>query len=337
MRVRYKLRATGYTWAAQCLLWCILIVLFASCERREMTYYMESEIEINIDWTNSGLDEQEAGYGATAVFYSQDGRAPKVVLMGSRDYAKVRLPEGRYDIVVFNRSFDDFACINFRGKDKFNTLEAYAGRVNERTGEITGIPEKLAVASITDFEVTEEMLGNYSDVMNTRAPGTSECVLCFAPHKQVEEMIVTVHIKGLNNVRSAVVNIDGVAASVMLATGEPSQKTVIQYFELENPEYYPNSPFNGTMVATSNSFTFNADQPHNVQIQAQLVDGKSSFMQSFTDVDINKSPGEGDKIILTMDVETGKVPDVKPEDSNGSGFDADVEDWGDEENGEIGV
>ena len=137
--------------------------------------------------------------------------------------------------------------------------------------------------------------------------------------------------------RSAVATIDGVASSVFLATGQVSQQTVTQRFELENPQYYPGSPFDGTMEATFNSFAFNTDCPHNVSIQAMLVDGESTYEEDFSGLDILEDTGEDGTLVLTLEVETDKVPDVQPEGGGGSGFNPDVEDWGEEQEGEIKV
>ena len=96
--------------------------------------------------------------------------------MGNREYAKVRLPEGRYNVILFNRSFDDFACIAFRGNDGYHTLEAYASRIESRVEELTDSPEILSADCIEGFEVTEDMLGNYSDVMKRGVPDTGDCI-----------------------------------------------------------------------------------------------------------------------------------------------------------------
>lgn len=53
-----------------CTLWCIS--LFTACDRRELTYYMESEITVEADWSKADLDEEQE-YGATLVIYPQDG------------------------------------------------------------------------------------------------------------------------------------------------------------------------------------------------------------------------------------------------------------------------
>lgn len=66
-RVIFKLCVT------LCPLWCIL---FSGCDRRELTYSDEAEITLTADWSKAGLSEQEAQYGATAVFYPTDGSTP---------------------------------------------------------------------------------------------------------------------------------------------------------------------------------------------------------------------------------------------------------------------
>ena len=149
---------------------CILPFLLTACDRRELTYYETAEVTLTADWSQSGL-EGEDNYGATAVFYPKTGGEPKIVLMGNRNRAIALLPEGHYSAVLFNRSFDDFSAIGFRGINSFNTIEAYARQVENRSTPetIVSSPDKLAVAVIEEFEVTENMLGNnYTDRKSTR-------------------------------------------------------------------------------------------------------------------------------------------------------------------------
>lgn len=317
---------------------CILLLLLCAtgCDRRDITYFQEAEIEINVDWSGAGLDDTEANHGATALFYPVDGSSPKVVLMGNRCHGTVRLPAGRYNVIVFNRSFNDFSAIAFRGTEHHHTLEAYACKTVTRGEEIVLSPEKLAAAGVEGFEVTEDMLGNYGTLPPASSGTRSEtCALSLKPRKLVEEMSVTVHVTGLHNIRSATATMDGVAASVYLFSGLPSEHTVTHRFELGCPTYYPGSDTDGTMSAAINGFTFNTDIPHRVDIEAQLVDGKTTFEQSFEAVNIaEKDDGQG-STRLVIEVNTDPVPDVKPDGSTDSGFDADVDDWGGENKEDI--
>ena len=117
----------------------------------------------------SGLAAEEENYGSTILFYPRDGGAPHIFQMGERTGETVRLPMGTYDAIIFNRSFNDFSNIAFRG-DSYETLEAYARKVETRVDEVTRVetrtiissPDELAVATLEGFIVTEDMLGNYS-------------------------------------------------------------------------------------------------------------------------------------------------------------------------------
>ena len=82
------------TSSGQLLFFCLLCVsiLLVSCERRDLTYYEVSEITLTADWNDSGLDDKEQKYGATAVFYPRNGGEPKIFMMGDRSGDAVRLP-----------------------------------------------------------------------------------------------------------------------------------------------------------------------------------------------------------------------------------------------------
>ena len=116
---------------------CIVFlhITFLACERRELTYYEVADISSSAVWSLSGLDCKEADFGATALFYPQTGGEPKVFLLGDRSGDKIRLPEGIYHVLLFNRSFNDFSNITFRGKECYETLEACAGKIITRPDE----------------------------------------------------------------------------------------------------------------------------------------------------------------------------------------------------------
>ena len=99
----------SYKWILLCLL-----LLLVGCERRDLTYYETAEITLTVDWSQSGLDNiDEAAHGATAIFYPIDGGDPKIFLMGNYSEETVRLQQGVYNVILFNRSFTDFSNISF--------------------------------------------------------------------------------------------------------------------------------------------------------------------------------------------------------------------------------
>ena len=56
----------------------LLLLVLCSCERRDITYYMESEISVTADWSRAGLEEEKED-GATLVIFPQDGSQPRVI------------------------------------------------------------------------------------------------------------------------------------------------------------------------------------------------------------------------------------------------------------------
>lgn len=317
-------RITDYTDYRKSALICVICgALFAACDRRELTYSNEPEIIITADWSKAGLGEHEAQYGATAVFYPIDGGAPVTVLMGDRDRKTARLKKGRYHVVLFNRSFDDFGSIAFRGMETHHTLEAYAKNAQSKGvdgGKVaTDSPDGLAAACVENFEV------------NGRS-----CRLNFTPQKLTREITATIHIKGLNNIRTATCSLGGVSESVFLASGKPSERTMVQQFELGNPVYLPGSQTEGTLSATFSVFGFDKNFAHDMHFKALLVDGKTEFEETLENMKVNvEEDGEG-LVHITIEVAcTETIPTVRPEGS--SGMDADVDGWEEEENKDIDI
>ena len=323
----------------------LLLLFTTSCERREITYYMEAEVSITADWSRANLDH-ESDYGATAVFYPKAGGKPKTVLLGDRTQGKVRLPKGHYSVIIFNRSFNDFSGLAFKGTDKYNTLEAYTVKVesrvvtktNETRDVIVNSPEKLASDAIEEFEITEEMLGNYSNTQLARGCTQDGCSLHFTPRELTQTVQVEVKVKGLHNVKQAHCTLSGVPTSVFLASGQTSEHTAIQEFALGNPVFDENSYTDGTITGTLNVFGFDSELPHDMDLKATLVDGKTVVEQTFKEVETSEKADETGIISLHISAETHEtIPDVKPEDGAGSGFDAEVGEWGEEINSDIKI
>lgn len=93
-------RPRYYCWIRSLPCFLALLLLFASCERRELTYYMEAEITVTADWSRAGVPEEKDD-GATLVIFPQDGSEPRVILTGERERTTVRLPRGTYDAILF--------------------------------------------------------------------------------------------------------------------------------------------------------------------------------------------------------------------------------------------
>lgn len=323
------------------LIWLMLVG--TACEHRDLTYYEAAEITINIDWSKAGLPAEEAAYGATALFYPAEGGKPKIVLMGNRASSKARMEVGHYRVVVFNRSFDDFGGIAFRGIDSYETAEAYLKDVVDRANAsrvVTESPEALAIGRMADFEVTEEMLGNYGPLIVGKREVTgiaARSMLDLSPQPATQQVELKLDIPGLNNIRAAVCTIDALPQSLKLATGEFSEPAISQQFELGERSYESGSSTNGYMKGSFICFGLASEVPYTLHLKALLVDGKTIFEQTFESVTIEETPdgGGGTNVQIKTETPTDTVPEVKPEDGVEGGFDATVDDWGEEEESDI--
>lgn len=330
------------------MLLLLLTMLATGCERRDLTYYLESEITVTSDWNSSGLEER--GYGATVVFYPHDGGEPIPVLMGDREQTKVRLPEGVYDALIFNRKPEDFGGIVFESDGTIGNLEAHAREMETRmdpatkktTRVIVKTPEELASDAIWDFAITGDMLGNYSDVMNPnkrdtggQASGDPERYhIHFVPKPLTIEVQVKIDVPGINSLRSAVGILENVSESVRLCSCEPSKELVSEQFALPDIRYNEGSPFDGVLSGQLNVFGFDDRQAHRLTFRGLLVDG-STIVERTVDTTSEREVKEDGSILIRIRAQLDKLPDVKPEGGSDSGFDVNVGDWGDPEHEEI--
>lgn len=325
---------------AGCLAALLLLLFLSGCDRRELTYYSTAEIRINADWSRANLD-YEKKYGATVVFYPRNGGEPMIVLMGDRTSETVRLQEGTYDAVLFNRSFYDFSNLLFRGHETLETFEAYAARMETRIADqpygtrsvITGNPEKIAAAVIRDIEVTEDMLGNYDNASLTREASGQ---LNFIPRELTRTLHVKLDINGVSNIRSVKCVISGVPSSLFLHDGSLGDAGHSQEFTLGDPVLHAGSFTDGYQETTVNVFGFDKNVPHKIRITALLVDGKTVVEQTVTGLEITEREDADGTLQLYIEGQAPEtIPDVKPEGSMDSGFGAEVDEWGEEKNEDI--
>lgn len=329
--------------------WLLLLLLqLCSCERRPMVEPEESvayaEISVRFDWALARMNPT----GMTAIFYPTDGGKAVVHKTGDNP-STVRLRPGTYHVVGFNYSFDEFDGILFRGTDRYETIEAYAQplpdlttRAGTAVTDVVAHPDVLATDYREAFDVTPEM------VAQTNATRAAAAQVVLTPLRVTAPGYVTIHLKGLNYIRSANGVITGLSRSVFLAGRQPSTLPCALAFGFTRPTYYSGSKVNGTLEGTFTTFGMLppqvADARYGLLFSSVLTDKEQTPFEQRFDVTgaIRQEMDVNLNILLRLNLELGmsqtpgddtptiEVPKVEPE--VGGAFDVDVSGWGDEEN-----
>ena len=261
--------------------------------------------------------------------------------MGDRTQTTVRLPYGRYDAILFNRSFDEFGTMAFRGQEQLHTLEAYALQTETRYGTkiITAAPGKLASAVIRDFEVTDNMLGNYAPAGARSVADCPDgaCRLQFTPLPLTRKVKIRLHITGIDNLKQATCQLGGVPLSVYLHDGNTDNaEKGAQEFEIESITPDEGSATAGTLSGMVHLFGLPASEEVQIKVKALLKDNTTVVERDVENIEVNEEADDNGTVTLHIKADiTEPLPDIKP--SEDSGFGADVEEWGQDNTTEIPI
>ena len=347
----------SYLW-----LFCIAMValtLFTACDHKELCELHDhidySRVRIDVDWTE--FLSKETPTGMTVTMYPADKqRLPVSVLTNNIDYAIVNLPAGSYNMLVFNQSPSEFGSLSFEGMDDFSTSRIAGKQITSRWYQsrdydeiVITEPEWVGMEAQRSILVTEAMVEKTNTILATsrgsRAEGDVLLTTAY-PKNIISTLTVIVHIKGIYNLRSARAAINGMAAGYLLGENRPTASKATQLLEKWTITTDAEAPTQG--IITGKIATFGLPFGHQelpdenrLNLSLLLVDGTTIKDYSFA---------IGDKFEYKIDAEANvelsllleiyideSLPDVEPSGGSSSGFDATVDDWGDEEQVDIGM
>ncbi len=329
----------------------------ASCNHKELCDHHPhtARVRIDADWSKFDKDNPT---GMTVMVYPQDGSNAVQHLTNDITHAIVDLPAGRYNSVVFNQSETEYGTVSFRGMDKYETAEVYTNttksswyKTKDADERVVTSPEWIGASRHENAEVTPKMVETTG--MEILAKPKSKAVTDFVianhtPRNIVFTITVTVHIKGFHNLRSSRASLDGLAEGYLFGKGVQTNNKVTQLLEEWRSTVDGTDPTKGTITSTITCFGLpysHAAQPDEnlFKLAILLVDNKTIMNYTFQVGDkfvyeVNDDVEVGVRVGLSLNLELSiddPLPDVEPEGGSGSGFNATVDDWGDEENYEI--
>lgn len=344
------------------LTWALLLLFVTSCTHDELCYHHphDAKVKFDVDWSKF---VEEVPTGMTVTVFPQEGGLNEVVTTQTNtiSYALFSLPVGRYHSFVYNQSPSEYGSLSFRGMDKFETAEVYANpreshwyenRGDEGSRVVTE-PEWFAADCLENLVITEAMVEQTAkdylpQLLQSRSRADNSILVGeYTPLNLVYTITVKVHIEGIYNLRSARASLSGLAEGYYLGQGKPTSNKVTQLMEDWQLTIDSTDPTKGTIVAKITCFGLpyghqGTAEENELVLSLLLVDNKTVKDFVFPVGDDFEANIEEDiqlqqNLALHLELEiTDPLPDVKPEgDSGGGGFDAVVDDWGEEENVDI--
>lgn len=320
-------------------------LVLSSCEHKELCYDHPHSVpaRINVDWS---LFTEEQPTGMTVSLYREGSDKPHTALTNNIAYADFNIAPATYHALVYNQSTTEFGTLHFDNTNDFNRAAVYANTVQSRWYKTRGDNERLIYAPewfATDAAQYVEAPETESDARN----GTRCVVATLTPRCVVYTIIVNIHMLNIYNVRSARASLDGLADGYMLGKQQPTTSLGTQLLEEWTMTRDTDNPANGTLTAHITSFGLPANHQNiasanHLRLSLLLVDNKTQkdFDFDVGNAFIRGSEADGSEVDLSLSINetiSTPIPDVKPEGGASSGFDATVDDWGDEVNIDIGV
>ena len=320
-----------------------LLLLLVSCNHKELCYSHPhtAKVRVNVDWSEF---VEEDPTGMTVMVYPADGGKPYTVLTHTLDGASFNLPEGVYHTLAFNQSVSEFGTLEFRQMEKYDKAEVvsvtqdsrwYEGRADG--GRVVTQPEWIASHREEGAMVTRQMVEAMRPEGKYRTGDAMGYVLSsLVPHNIIYTVHVRVYIDGIYNLRSARAALDGMAEGYRFATARPSDVTATYLMEEWKLTIDENDPTRGHIDTDLYCFGLpyghqGAEEENRFDLSVLLVDNKTILDFPFMVGDRFESLDASVSLKLYLEFKlTNPLPDVKPEGGSGSGFDASVEDWGEE-------
>ncbi len=341
------------------LLYIVLVSVMAfSCIRRELSYQYDPTytVVVNADW--SALSAEPTGMSVYC--YPEDGSSPIISLSNNTATTTVKLPLGVYKILVFNQTTTEFATLTFSGMNTYEDAEVSASAttskwaVSRAESELVNNPSEFAAATYLGLEITEEMIDTvlYCQNNDLEWDYNLEVVVDVVPQLLIKTTRVKVGVLGFHNLYSTRATLFGMAAGYdfseqMSHTAEVTH--VLEGWSAIGSDVYGEGDiyiyFPCFGLPNQTTTTRSVEEWDGIMdLEILLVDRSTIESHSFdlaeytTLADPTQVKADTDNVTdttATADIyvdipKSFTLPDVEPQGGTEGGFDATVDDWGDE-------
>ncbi len=318
----------------------LLAVVVSGCDTRRHIYQDAwVTVHYSIDWADlSRVTKGDSAQpnGATLAFYPTSGYLEEP-LFKQTNYTEgdIKLPIGRYNVIVFNETLKGHDYIYFAGSDSYDTFTAYWS-TTKVDAEYSRSSSDQMILNTDDFLLVDRK--ESFEIDYTMSEGGESVDITFNPVVVNKKMSVLAHIEGLVNVsssRSSLLYIEGMASGYKMWSGGCTEDSLTHLMSLGDLSYNSGSDRDGTMSASFYTFGDKAsatrvDDSNTARLSFALRDGTTHPDIEIDITDEVSMFGE----LSEIDVELGmngeiSLPDVDNTEAGG-GIDTDVGGWGDE-------
>ena len=343
-----------------------LMALVTACDRYDIELYYKGKaaVRVNVDW-KTRFGETPAGM---TIILAKDGDSITYTdISNFVDYYDLELEPGEYKMLIFNRTSGEFGSMHFLKMKSFTEAYTYAQQLQRTTDfwdvNVSYMREPEHIGCVVDtFTVLPEMTdGNFRFVPWKEMKGDLQetHTLNETVDPMTTDLFVRVKVIGYKYMASVIGNISGMADGFLLT--QAWRRTETGYHLLDAwtstpaPEESDHDKSVGYITTHINTFGL----PHGRELLSQrdstnnvlslcftLLDGKQHVFRypvgkhiKYRTADEN---GYFSKTDVTLELELlleapffndSDVPNLPYAQPPGTGaFDAEVADWGDEEN-----
>ena len=337
----------------------LLSLVAVSCQPHDpfcFSHEVGAKVRVDVDWSEFKEDKPD---GMTMYLFPGDSANRYIQhTTHTMTHAVFDLMPDDYVVMVHNQSASEFGSVRFRDMDRYTTAWVQPERCKSSWYAPVGNeilvhnPEWLAFHR-KEAVVTEEMLQGgteYNDEHRSRAEGDKETLIAtLVPQNVVYTLHISVKVKGFKNYKSARAAFSGLADGYLIGLEEYHSDKVTHLAETWTvKDKTTGSDGMQTGTVTTEITCFGLPDGHGgtsteniLRLSLLLVDNKTRINRMFNVGNrIYQRTTNGSPLHLYLDLELSeKLPDVEPakDDTGASGFDAEVDDWGEENNQNIGM
>jgi hypothetical protein len=286
-------------------------------------------VRIEVDWSQF---EEEVPEGMSVILYTDGSNEPTILSTNEVTHVETLLEEGTYHVAVINYSPEEFTNLRFAEMHSMASalLTTYAvtdpwykpGRAYEGVNEQ---PETFGYDADTYLEVYEELFDSVEVVRLTE----------LTPLVVTPRVEVVIHARGLQYITSLRGALSGMAAGYYPSLGRPTQVSTTFLMEDWNLTRSTWNRDAGTLTTTLTTFGrpygfTSAPEEQYLTLEATRTDGQRFTM----DIPVGDRFERISRTHLRIEVGDSLIveaPASQLPGTSGSGFEADVSDWGEAE------